>query len=369
MPDPSPSRTHSRTSLGPGGAVEISRVVFGCMEFSPADTSARIRTLHAAFDAGVTSFDTAPLYGFGGSEELLARAIADWRARVQILTKVGLRWDGQHGQVLFEFQAPDGRAVRVRRDSRARSIREEVTRCLRRLGVETIELVQVHHRDPDTPLDDTCAELATLQREGKIRAIGVSNFSAGDLTQGAASLASMSSALDALQLEYNLLDRRAEDQLLPSAAQRRISVLAYSPLAQGMLAGRQLDGAALPADGRRGSPYFRPGNVAVVNAGLQGVLLPLARDRGVSPAQLALAWLLEAGTVAAVVAGARDPAQALANAAACSIGLTADERRRLAGAFTGVDLRHVRPGGLRGAVRRVRSALGHARRVVTRLRR
>jgi aryl-alcohol dehydrogenase-like predicted oxidoreductase len=113
------------------------------MTYGKVDAAERIRTIHAALDAGVTSFDTAPLYGYGESEEVLGRALADRRGRAQILTKVGLRWDGDFGEVLFSM-LEDGRQRTVRRDSRARSVTEEVERSLRRLGVETIDLVQVH---------------------------------------------------------------------------------------------------------------------------------------------------------------------------------------------------------------------------------
>ena len=325
------------TRLGHSG-VEISRVVFGCMEFLPrggaTDVAERVRVIHAAFDAGVTAFDTAPLYGFGASEELLARAIADRRGRVQVLTKVGLRWDGEHGEPLF--QTEDGRSVR--RDSRPRSLREQVEASLRRLGVETIELLQVHQRDHQTPLAETCGALAALQREGKVRAIGVSNFSARDVSAAAAALRQAGSALDALQVEYNLVDRRAEAEVIPAARAAGASVLTYSPLAQGLLAGRQLGGAPPPDDWRRDFFYFRPPNVALVNAALEGVSLPLARARGATPAQVALAWLLGQSIVAAVVAGARSPAQATANAAAALIELNPDEKRALARAFTGADL-------------------------------
>jgi methylglyoxal reductase len=303
--------------LGKSG-LSVSPVVLGCMAYGRVEDGERMRTIHAAFDAGVTSFDTAPLYGYGESEEVLGRALADRRGRVQILTKVGLRWDGDFGEVLFSV-LEDGRPRTVRRDSRAASVTEEVEGSLRRLGVETIDLVQVHQPDRQTSFAETFGALDALVKAGKVRAIGVSNFSAAEV-RGVAALAS-------LQLEYNLLERSAERELLPLARQRGIGTLAYSPLAQGVLAGRQ----GAPADFRRDGPYFRRDVVATVDTALAAVVHPLARAKGVTAAAVCLAWVLSRTT--AVIAGARDAAQATANARAADVALSGEEARALEGAF------------------------------------
>ena len=125
--------------LGASG-LHVSPVVYGAMEFSHRDPIERVRTLHAAIDAGITSIDTAPLYGFGESERLVGQAIADRRARVQVLGKVGLRWDDEHGEVLFRAQEQGGPLRVVRRDSRPASVRRDVEQSLRRLGVDALDL-------------------------------------------------------------------------------------------------------------------------------------------------------------------------------------------------------------------------------------
>jgi methylglyoxal reductase len=339
-------------------AVHVSRVIHGCMGFSD-DATLATRAIHAAFAAGVTSFDTAPLYGYGRSEEVLGAALADRRGGVQILTKIGLRWDTTFGRVLFEATDPAGVRRVVRRDSRPASLRGEVEQSLRRLGVDAIDLLQVHQRDHETPVAETMATLAQLQREGKIRAIGVSNFTLGDTAEAAASLGPL--PLGAVQLEYNLMERRIEADVLPWARSRPVAVLAYSPFAQGVLAGRQLRATAPPSDWRRGSVAFSPENIRILNEALERSALPIARARGVSLAEVSLAWLLAQPGLTAVVAGASTAEQATANARAAELRLAPDELQGLTSAWQNLTL--VRPSSSgRPVIARVRSLLSRLRR-------
>ena len=315
----------------------------GVMSLDPADAALGVRAIHAACDAGVTTFDTAPLYGFGAAEELLGRAIADRRSRVQVLTKAGLRWDAAHGRVMFEFA--DGRGARraVRKDSRPASIREEVEASLRRLGVECIDVLQLHQPDVDTPIEQTAEALAALLRQGKLRAVGASNFSVRQLESLREALHPL--PLVCVQDEYNLLERRVEAALLPWARDAGTGVLAYSPLAKGVLAG-----------GRRAPSYLHAADLARANAAIEAVLAPIARARGVAPGQLALAWVLAQPGVVAVVAGARTPEQALSNAGAAALVLDGAEERRLREAFDG--FRGVRRGLLARLAGKLRRVLG-----------
>jgi aryl-alcohol dehydrogenase-like predicted oxidoreductase len=347
-----------RSRLG-ASSIDVSRVIHGCMGFGAAEADA-VRAIHAAFDAGVTSFDTAPLYGYGRSEELLGAALADRRDRVQILTKVGLRWDASHGRVLFEAVEPDGRRRVVRRDSRPESIREEVERSLRRLRVDAIDLLQVHHRDVDTPVGATMAALTRLVAEGKVRAVGVSNFTVEDCRQAMHDLGAV--PLATVQEEYNLIQRRVERDILPWAASERVAALAYSPLAQGVLAGRQLGVGMPPRDWRAGGAYFAAQNLRRVHAALERSVLPIARARGVAPATVSLAWLLSRPGLTAVIVGASTADQARANAAAASLALTEDERRKLDESFLGLVLAPPPPPSLaRRGLRKVRRVLSRVR--------
>lgn len=332
---------HARP-LGSSGLV-VSPIVFGAMGFGRHEPSERVRTLHAAIDAGITSIDTAPLYGFGESERLVGQAIADRRARVQILGKVGLRWDAAHGQVLFTAQQPDGSARVVRRDSRPESVRRDVEQSLRRLGIDALDLCQVHHPDPDVPVADTMGELLRLRDEGKLRAIGVSNYSAEQVLEAVQALGDV--PLASVQAEYSLLRRAVERELLGPVQALGVGLLAYSPLLHGLLAGCMAGRRRLGLhDHRRWDPVFHPVNVARVERARVEALEPLARRHGVTSAQVALAWLLHQPGVTAAIVGGSSPAQVRANARAAEITLRAGERTGLAAAFEAVHLDpHVRP--------------------------
>lgn len=336
------------SSLG-RSELRVSRVIFGAMALSsaPQDPQDRIGTIQAAIDAGITTIDTAPLYGYGQSEELLGRALAGRRERVQILTKVGLRWDDPRGQVLYRFRDAAGREQAVRRNSRPDSIRLEVERSLRRLGVEVLDLAQVHHPDPDTPIADTMGALADLLRAGKLRAIGASNYSAAQMREAQATLGAIPLASN--QVHYSLLERWPEAELLPQAREARIGVLAYSPLAQGLLAGSADRFAA--TDMRVHNPLFHPDNRARISVAIDGALAPLARAHDATVAQVALAFLLAQPGLTAVIAGASSIEQVKRNATAVALRLRDDELRLLRRWFGAL---RIDPDAGQGVARRAR---------------
>jgi len=347
--------------------VRISRVVFGAMALSSFSRIAarREQTIRAAVDAGITSIDTAPLYDYGECENMLGRALVGFRDRVQILTKVGLRWDDPHGQVLYRFVDEFGRKQTVRRNSRPDSVRLEVERSLRRLRVDVLDLVQVHHPDPDTPIEDTMGALADLLRAGKLRAIGVSNYSAEQMQRAQAALGEIPLASN--QVQYNLLQRWPEVEILPLARRERFGVLAYSPLAQGLLAGDVHQERMAADDGRRDDPRFHRSNLEQVMAATGRAIVPIARERGATVAQVALAWLLAQPGLTGVVVGASSIEQAQRNAAVMTLRLSLDEEAVIRQAFLTVSLDpHA---GLDRGSRLRRRAARVARRVAERLRR
>jgi aryl-alcohol dehydrogenase-like predicted oxidoreductase len=308
-------------------------VVFGSMGLGQPgrDPQARLAALHAALDAGVTSIDTAPLYGFGRCEEVLGEALGGMRQRVELLTKVGLRWDDPRGEVLFRFRDAAGREQAVRRNSRPDSVRTEVERSLRRLRTDVLDLVQVHHPDPHTPIADTLGALAELQREGKLRAIGVSNYDAEQLREAQAALGALPLASD--QVHYSLLERWPEREILPTARRLEIGVLAYSPVGQGLLGGRA-DARPLAADdSRHADARFSVTNRARITATIRASLEPAARAHAATVAQVALAWLLAQPGLSAVIVGASSAEQALENARASEIVLNDCELRTIDAAF------------------------------------
>ena len=192
--------------------LSVPPVIFGAWAiggwyWGGTDDSAAISAIHASIDAGVTAIDTAPVYGFGHSESVVGCAIADRRDRVQILTKVGLRWDSTEGSHFFD----DGGQT-VHRNLRPASIHAEVEASLRRLGVDEIDLLQCHWPDPSFPVEATMEALASLVRAGKVRAVGVSNFDVALLTRARAALGSV--PLASTQPRYSLMDRAIESDRL-----------------------------------------------------------------------------------------------------------------------------------------------------------
>ena len=303
------------------GAAELAipALVLGGMFRNPSGRANAIeRALDFGLDHGLHAVDTAPLYEFGAAERLLGHWLRKRRTRVTLLGKVGLRWDGDYGDVLFGTNFGGMRRV-VRRDSRPQAVRRDLEESLGRLGCETLDLVQIHQRDPHTPLAETLGELARLREEGKLRAIGVSNFSPADLIEAETTLGG--SVLASTQELYNLLERGVEGEILPWVRARGIGFLAYSPLARGLLAGRVGTGSLPLSDGRRTQPLFQPVNSRRVNATLESVLGPIAHAREVPIASVALAWVVARPGVTAAIVGAQDLRQIEAAISALEVDL------------------------------------------------
>jgi len=307
------------------------RVIVGTMwpDVHTLDERGATRRVDAAFDAGLCAFDTAPLYGFGRAEELLGAALRGRRERALVLGKVGLRWDDEHGQVMFRARGADGRELSVRKVSRPASVRAEVDRSLARLRTDYLDLVQVHQRDPLVPIADTLGALLELHAAGKVRAIGVSNFDTKDTHEAARVLGAVGLASN--QVEYSALQRSVELRLAPALGALGVALLAYSPTARGLLGGSSLATRAST------SRY-----AARVQRAVTDVLEPLAAHRAWSVAQLALVWVLSQPIVAAAIIGARDESQVRESADVQGQSLTSDEvevvRRALVGLGPQLDL-------------------------------
>ena len=254
------------------------------------DEAQSTATIRSAIDRGVTLIDTAPVYGFGRSEEIVGKAIAEanLRSRVLIATKCGLEW--QHGKVF-------------RNASRAR-ILQEIEDSLRRLRTDYIDIYQTHWPDPLVPIEETAETMHTLFRQGKIRAIGVSNFSV-DQMKRFRSVA----PLHVLQPPYNLFERGIEAALLPYCRKNKIATLGYGALCRGLLSGRMRPDTVFNGDDlRRNDPKFVKPRFAQYLAAVQK-LDRLAKERfGKRVIQLAVRWMLDQGITTALW-GARHPDQ------------------------------------------------------------
>ena len=254
------------------------------------DEAQSIATIRSAVERGVTLIDTAPAYGFGRSEEIVGKAIAEGslRDKVQIATKVGLAWK-------------DGA---VFRDSRPARVRKEIEDSLRRLRTDVIDLYQVHWPDLETPIAETARTLEDLRREGKIRAIGVSNYSPAQMDAFRAV-----AGLDAVQPPYNLFEREMEADVLPYAKSEKLTVLSYGALCRGLLSGRMTAQTKFEGDDlRKVDPKFQGARFRQYLAAI-GELDKLARERfGKSVLALAVRWVLDQGPTIALW-GARYPGQ------------------------------------------------------------
>jgi aryl-alcohol dehydrogenase-like predicted oxidoreductase len=254
------------------------------------DEAQSIATIHAAVDRGVTLIDTAPVYGFGRSEEIVGKALAEGglRDKVRIATKVGLRWK-------------DGR---VYRDSRPARIRHEIEGSLRRLRTDAIDLYQVHWPDIETPIAETARTLEDLRREGKVRAVGVSNYSPAQMEAFR-----RVARLDAVQPPYNLFERGIEADVLPYARSSGLTVLSYGALCRGLLSGRITSETRFDGDDlRRVDPKFQGERLRQYLAAVDELKM-LARERfGKSVLALAVRWVLDQGPTIALW-GARRPDQ------------------------------------------------------------
>lgn len=310
--------------------VELPTVTFGAYaiggtKWGGVDERSAKAALLASFENGAAAVDTAPVYGFGLSERLVGAALKEFRSSaVTVMTKVGLRWDDPRGAFGFRGIGSDGRKLTVRRNSRPDSIRAEVEASLGRLGLERIDLVQVHALDPTTPISDTMGALAELRAMGKIGAIGVSNYTAAQIVEAEEALGDV--PLASTQTLFHLLDRGAEKEVLPLVQAKEIGFLCYSPLAQGLLTGKvTADRQFAKGDSRAGRPSFAPENRRRVIECLETHVEPIAMGHGATLTQVVIAWTASQAGVTSALVGARDPGQAKENADAAGLRLAPEE--------------------------------------------
>jgi aryl-alcohol dehydrogenase-like predicted oxidoreductase len=288
-----------------------------------------------AIGGGINTIDTAPVYGFGLSEELVGQAIKGRRDGVIIATKCGLVWDDRPGGTPF-FDTADnsGKPLTVRRNLRKESILAECDASLQRLGIDVIDLYQCHWPDPDTPIDYTIEALLTLREQGKIRAFGVSNFSVEQLQEILTKGVSPASN----QPKYSLLSREIEADVLPFCCEHEIGSLAYSPMEMGLLTGKIGINHTFPDnDTRNNRPWFQPENRAKALAALEQIR-PIAEKLEINLAQLATAWVHHQPGMTAAIVGCRNAEQARANAAAARVVIPAEDLQAIRTIFEPLQL-------------------------------
>ncbi|MGH2503917.1 MAG: aldo/keto reductase [Ktedonobacterales bacterium] len=271
------------------------------------DDDDSIATIHRALDMGVNWIDTAAVYGLGRSEEVVGRALQGVSQRPYIFTKCSLIWDEQR---------------KVSGSLKKASVKREAEASLRRLQVERIDLYQMHWPNPDTEIEEGWAAMAELQREGKVRALGVSNFSVSQMER-----VQRIAPITSLQPPYSLLDRAIEDEALPFCQRHHIGVLAYSPMASGLLSGKMTRArvAALPRDDWRShSAQFAEPQLSR-SLYLVETLRDIGARHGRTAGEVAIAWTLRRPEVTGAIVGARRPEQLDGVIGAGAFRLSAEE--------------------------------------------
>jgi len=275
--------------------------------WGPQDDSESIRAIHQALDEGINWIDTAAIYGLGHSEEIVAKAVQTSTVKPIIFTKCSMRWDGER---------------KIYRSIKAASVAEELDGSLRRLGVETIDLYQIHWPNPDEEIEEGWAELARQQQAGKIRWIGVSNFNVAQM-QRVQAIAPITS----LQPPYSMLRPAIEAEILPYCHANGIGVINYSPMVSGLLTGRMSAErvASMPQDDwRRKAVEFNEPRLSR-NLRLVEVLRTIGNAHGVEPGVVAVAWTLHHPAVTAAIVGGRSTDQVTGLAPALSFRLSESE--------------------------------------------
>lgn len=306
--------------------LEVSVVTFGAWAaggwmWGGTERAEAVKAIRAGFDFGVTSIDTAPVYGQGLSEEIVGEAIKGMpRDKVQILTKYGLNWSDTKGAFFFHSTNNEGKPLEIYRHAGKAAVKKECEASLKRLGTDYIDLLQIHWADPTTPVQETMEAVSELIQEGKVRYAGVCNYDLALMKEAANYINLVSD-----QVPYSMVKRDIEDDLVPYLIEKKQSVLAYSPLQRGLLAGKIKPGHQFSdGDTRADLPYYSDKNILQTNTFLDK-LKPLAAAKNATLGQLVIRWTVDQPGITIALVGARNAAQALENAKAAQISLNKDE--------------------------------------------
>ena len=306
--------------------LQVSVITFGAWAaggwmWGKTDRNDAIEAIRASYDLGVTSIDTAPIYGQGESEEIVGEAIKGIpRDKLQILTKFGMSWEGTKGEFYFNSKNNDGKDIDIYKYAGKEKVMQECEDSLRRLGTDYIDLYQIHWADPTTPITETFEAVAKLIEQGKVRYAGVCNYSAEQMAEAEKAVKLISN-----QIPFSMVNREVEKETVPFCIKNGKSVLAYSPMERGLLTGKITPGYKFQeGDHRAGLNVFTDENIKITNQLLEKIK-PIADEKGASLAQLVLKWTTEREGITIALAGARNAKQSVQNAKAAEISLTDEE--------------------------------------------
>lgn len=310
--------------------IKVSPLAFGAWAvggwmWGGAEESAAVRAIQAAYNLGMTTIDTAPVYGFGRSEELVGKAMAGIpRNNYQILTKYGLNWETEEGEFFFDTKDNAGNPLKIYKFSGRTKVIKELEASLRRLKTDYVDVLQIHWADATTPIHETMEAVATLIQQGKVRAAGVCNYNVDQVDEALKTIQLVSN-----QVPYSMINRGIEKDVVPQALKKGMSILPYSPLQRGLLTGKiKRDHKFNEGDTREGNRFYTPENIDLANTLLQKIK-PIAEDHNATLSQLVLNWTTRQPAMDCVLAGARDEHQVKDNVKALDFVLSDEELKTI----------------------------------------
>jgi aryl-alcohol dehydrogenase-like predicted oxidoreductase len=315
-------------TLGQSG-IKVSELAFGAWAiggwmWGGADSKDAVKAIETAIDNGMTTIDTAAVYGFGLSEQLVGKATKGKRDKVQILTKFGLTWSEKKGEFYFASRDNSGINVDIYKYSAKNKVISDCDQSLKRLGTDYIDLYQIHWADPTTPVSETMEALELLVKLGKIRAGAVCNYSAELLAE-----ATKSYHIASDQVPYSMVNRAIEKDIVPYCIDNTIGILAYSPLQRGLLTGKIKPGHEFKdGDSRPNTYYYKEPNISRIIK-LTDELNLIAKENNITLSQLVLNWTIWQPGITCALAGARNQAQVLDNVKAADFRLKVEEIARI----------------------------------------
>jgi aryl-alcohol dehydrogenase-like predicted oxidoreductase len=318
--------------------VKISPIILGTWAiggwmWGGTEEKKSIEAIQASIANGITTIDTAPAYGMGLSEEIVGKAIKGKRDKVVIATKCGLRWDESDKTIRDPNRDFRKSPVEIRRDLSPKSIIHECEQSLKRMNIDVIDIYQIHWPDPVAPIEESWDTMAKLKKQGKVHAIGVSNFSL-DLLKTAHAI----HPVDSVQPPYSLIRRDIEKDIIPFAQANQISVIVYSPLERGLLTGKYKAGQTFQAgDHRADKKTFKPDYLRKIQDALAEIK-PIADKHHVAVSQIIINCTIHRPGITAALVGARDANQAKENALAAKLELPHQEREFIAKTLSHPDL-------------------------------
>lgn len=306
--------------------LELSAITFGAWAaggwmWGSTDRNDAIKSIQASYEEGVTSIDTAPIYGQGDSEEIVGEALQGIaRDKVQIITKYGMRWDLAKGDFAMKSKDNSGKDIDVYKYAGRESIIKECEDSLRRLKTDYIDLYQIHWPESTTPIQETMETVADLIKQGKVRHAGVCNYNVEQMKEADNYVNLVSN-----QVPYSMVKREIEQNVVPFSLENNKSIIAYSPLERGLLTGKMKPGHTFAEGDHRANLYFYKDENLKRTAAFLDKIKPLAEEKNASLSQLVLRWTIEQPGITIALAGARNAEQSIQNAKAVNVKLSKEE--------------------------------------------